>query len=111
MNEGGNRIKSYKGHQLRLEYADGSAWIDDTYLGSGYCTMKDVISKAEELKDKRETNCKWCQEDTSNTGTCECEQCWELRSRIQKYPLLTEKIMKSLKKDQERKTNDQAIKF
>lgn len=28
------------------------------------------------------TDCKWCGNETINTGTEECDRCWELRYRI-----------------------------
>ena len=42
------------------------------------------------------TNCKWCGTETENTGTKECDRCWELRHRIEYDFELAKKMMVQL---------------
>ena len=39
------------------------------------------------------TICKWCGGKTVNTGTKECDRCWELRHRIEYDMELAKKMM------------------
>jgi len=41
--------------------------------------------------------CKWC--DTEITEGNECDNCWEMRHRMENDIALAEKILKALKKD------------
>jgi hypothetical protein len=41
--------------------------------------------------------CKWCGKDTSYLGTKECDNCWEMRHRIDSSPELAEKMLKAAK--------------
>jgi hypothetical protein len=43
------------------------------------------------------TDCKWCGTKTHNTGTKECDRCWELRKRIEQNPDLSERILNDLR--------------
>lgn len=47
----------------------------------------------------KKVKCKWCGENTSMTATEECDFCWELRSRMEKNPELSQSILDSLKID------------
>ena len=42
------------------------------------------------------TFCKWCNEETDLVGIEECDRCYELRSRIEKDPVLAETILETL---------------
>ena len=46
--------------------------------------------------DMKVTNCKWCGGKTVNTGTKECDRCWELRHRIENNMELAKMMMAQL---------------
>jgi hypothetical protein len=52
-----------------------------------------------ELKMDETCKCKWCGVDTTSLGTKECDNCWEMRHRIDNYPELAEKMLKAAKED------------
>ena len=45
------------------------------------------------------TNCKWCGTETINTGTKECDRCWELRHRIEYDLELAKKMIAQFSKE------------
>ena len=42
------------------------------------------------------TFCKWCNEETDLVGIEECDRCYELRSRIEKDPVLAEIMLETM---------------
>lgn len=48
------------------------------------------------------TDCKWCGELTSNTGTQECDRCWELRSRIERNSDIAREILDSMDMEEDK---------
>jgi len=46
-----------------------------------------------EKSDMEVTDCKWCGAETVNTGTKECDRCWELRHRIENDLELAKKMI------------------
>lgn len=49
---------------------------------------------------EKTTTCIWCEEITTNTGTGECDRCWELKSRIERDMELAEIILNNLKREE-----------
>lgn len=45
--------------------------------------------------------CRWCGDDTSNTGTKECDVHWELNWRIRAEPAMAERMLRVLDRKEE----------
>ncbi len=61
------------------------------------------------MRLKQTTTCKWCNSDKGYTLTQECHSCWEIRTRIEREPEITNRIIAaSLVYERERNANNVA---
>jgi len=44
------------------------------------------------------TPCMWCRVPTRMLGTCKCDRCWELETRIRSQPELARRMLEQIEK-------------
>lgn len=56
-----------------------------------------------------EVPCKWCSNPTRMTGTKECNNCWEMRSRMQSNMVVARRILTTLEIIKKKEENARII--